>query len=303
MAKEKGMFKVVNEDNTSIVDVKHDNFSIKRDEQIAMVRNQLERVLSSDYNIVSFRKVKDKNYVSCLLEDGHREIVPVDQSLQLIIDKLDLSPYDISEVSDVKDKVEICPYQNKVYLVEGLTGRTKKILDIDKNLSYEKKGAQANFDSRLNPVVLAALSGNSRAQSAYANNEDGVKVVYNYEVKSNNIIKNLMNKRIVRKMNQYYKSENAFSKVFSEGKNAPKKIGFAGLLDRIQTNLSKRFKKTANKSDKTNSGYPEIQFVNKQKNSFDDRIKVDLGSFKTSSVSKTSSQKAKSKSNGISYGR
>lgn len=235
-----------------------------------LVRSNIEHLLSSDSPIVEFKKIGSNNYVRCTLESGVSYAVPVDHTLQLFYDKMERFPDVVVDFGqEMKNRVEILPYQNKISYIDGRTGKEIKSMPIDTNLIYvktdSKTGNNIHFDSRLNPAILSILSENLTAQNDYINATGNIDIIYNFEEKSNKLSENLSNKNLSKEMNKYYKSEKDYVKELQLERQLSSKIGYAGIIDKIQSNFEK--------NDSINLETPEIDSFKKAKKEFRDNLK------------------------------
>ena len=223
-----------------------------RDEQI---RRKTEELLSSPSPITEFKKVPGRNDVVCSLLDGTSYVIPVNHTLQLFFDKMEMHPDTVVDFGkERKNRVEILPYQNKIVYIDGNTNKVIRSLPIDSNLLYTKTDSITNnhiqIDSRLNPAILSILDKDLMAQKSYMNADGNIDIVYNFEQKSDKSKENFSNKKLVKAMNDYYKSEQKYAKEKETENSISQKIGYVNMLDKIQSNLTSSKSKSKEDSSK-----------------------------------------------------
>lgn len=211
-----------------------------KDEQI---RRRTEELLSSPSPITEFKKIPGRNDVICSLLDGTSHVIPVEHTLQLFFDKMELHPDIVIDFGkERKNRVEILPYQNKVVYIDGNTNQVIRSIPIDSNLIYERtdsiKNNHVQIDSRLNPAILAILDKDLIAQKSYINANGNIDIVYNFEQKSDKISENISNKKLVKTMNNYYKFEQEYAKEKEVENSISKKVGYVNMMDKIQASLT-----------------------------------------------------------------
>lgn len=231
----------------------------------------MEKVLSSDSPIKEFKKLKGRNLVHCVQEDGKEHIIPVDQYIQLFYDKMEMNPdIKVDFGKRTRDKVMIFPFQNKIIYIDGITGKIKKSLPIDSNLIYDKnkendknhenkedKENDLEIDSRLNPAVLSILDAYKEAQNDYVNATGDIDIIYDFETKSEKFLNNISNHELARKMNKYYESEKEYVKESNLENEISKKVGYANTVDKIKSFFGKQKNKFANSNKKTDNSFKD----------------------------------------------
>ena len=230
--------------NDTVSSIKLKNFdSDKAKSKAEIGKKELELLYDKDSPITSFKKVPGKNDITCSLEDGTTRVIPVDESLQLFYDKMEMHPeVEVDFGKQKKDRVEILPFQNKIAYINGETGEVIKSLPLKGNLIYQKTdsitGAHVQFDSRLNPAVLAVLADNLSAQNDYAKGTGNIDIIYNFDEKSEKKLENMSNKSLAKTMNNYYKSEKEYAEELRL--NNLQKVGYVDIFDKIQTSIQEK---------------------------------------------------------------
>lgn len=232
-------------------------------------RKKMEELLFSPSPITEFKKVPSKNSIICSLEDGTRHIIPVDCSLQLYYDKMKMHPnVQVDFGKDTRNLVEILPYQNKVVYRNGTTGEIIKSLCLADNLIFTKtdsiKGSYVNYDSRLNPAVLAILDDNASEQNDYINATGNINIIYNFEEKSEKKRENSKNKNLAKTMNNYYKSEKKYAQELELQNKLSQKIGYVNMLDKVSSSINEtaeEFIAQTNIEEETNNQRENIASV------------------------------------------
>ncbi len=214
-------------------------------------RKKIRSLLESESAITEFKKLADKNRVVCSLEDGTREIIPVNETLELFFDKMEKHPeVDVDFGKEQKNRVEILPFQNRIAYIDGTTNRVIKSLPLDCNLIYSATdsitGNNVNVDSRLNPAVLSLLDSDLAAQKDYINGDGNlINIIYNFEIKSDNMRENIANKNLAKTMNKYYKSEKQYYEKYHSNSSISQKVGYVNMLDKIQSSFNKEERQTS----------------------------------------------------------
>ena len=202
----------------------------------------IEDLLRSNSPITEFKKVSDENKISCSLKDGTSYTIPVNNTLQLFFDKMEMHPETEVELGGrIKDKILILPFQNRIVYIDGKTGKEKKSLSIDSNLVYFETDSITGqpFNRRLNPVILSILRENKVAQNDYINATGNIDIIYDFEEKSEKKKQNRANKKIAKIMNEYYKSEKEYVGELKLQNELSKKVGYVNMLDKVQSSLTK----------------------------------------------------------------
>lgn len=218
---------------------------VKKEEQKEQVdQNVIENLLKSDVPITVFKKVEidGENMIKCVLKDGTDYNLPVNSNLQLFFDKIESHPeIKVDFGQEVKDKIVVLPFQNRIIHIEGMTGKWKKSLPIDSNLMCEATDSITGEhigDSRLNPAILALLSDNKTLQNDYINGTGNIEIIYDFEAKSEKMKENISNRKIAKQMNEYYQSEKIYAEDKKFENELSKKVGYASTLEKIKTSLN-----------------------------------------------------------------
>ena len=235
--------------------------TLTRDEIV----NRCDKLLSSPSPITVFKK-SHNGEVYCELADGTYYTIPVDCTLQLYFDKIAMHPEVDVYFGNVKNTVEVLPYQNKIVYVQAMTGKVLKSIDISSNLEFPEQSTygdnQEKVDSRLNPAILALLKDDEKAKNDYMNATGNLKVVYNFEAKTGSFSHNRSNKHIAKEMNKYYKSEIDYSNEKNLQNRMVSKLGYVGIVDEIQSKIAKKVAPIVNKSSNDSFDARRSNFLN-----------------------------------------
>lgn len=235
--------------------------TLTRDEIV----NRCDKLLDSSSPITVFKKSRNGE-VYCELEDGTYYTVPVDCTLQLYFDKIAMHPEVDVDFGKVKNTVEVLPYQNRIVYRQAMTGKVLKSIDISSNIEHLEQPTAENdkqeIDSRLNPAILELLKDDANAQNDYMNATGNLKVVYNFEAKTGSFSHNRSNKYIAKEMNKYYKSEIAYANEKRLQNEMSSKIGYVGIIDEIQTKVTKKVAPIINKPSNDSFDSRRAKFLN-----------------------------------------
>lgn len=257
-----------------------DNSSYNKYSKKELERINKEELLGSKSPIKEFKKVPGISQVSCLLEDGTEHEIPTDSTLQLFFDKMEMNPETKVDFGGlIRDKVVVLPFQNKILYIDGVTGKQKKTLSIDSSLIYSETdsitGKVKEFNSKLNPAILSILADDKVAQNDYINATGNIDIIYDFEEKADKIRQNMANKKIAKKMNEYYKSEKEYVQELQLEKELSKKIGYLNMLDKMQTSIVKAKETQEERKARNEIKYLDEECVNyiKRKKESEDIMK------------------------------
>lgn len=239
-----------------------------------------EDILGSNSPITEFKKVSCNDKMFCTLEDGTKRVVSIDSGLQLFYDKMEMNPETKVDFGrQIKDKIVVLPFQNKILYIDGVTGKQKKTLPIDSNLIYSETdsitGKIKEFNAKLNPAILSILADDKIAQNDYINATGNIDIIYDFEEKSDKIKQNKANKKIAKRMNEYYKSEKEYVQELQVERELSKKIGYVNMLDKMQTSFEKMKENRENEKNKNDIKYLDDECVEyiKKKRERDEMLK------------------------------
>ena len=208
------------------------------------INNETNEILSSDQDIVKLKKDYGRKTVSVVMSDGDEYRVMPDQYLQLYYDKVEQQNKRQAKVE--RTRIEVVPYQNKVAYYNADTkeflGEALIDMSMDYTLYDDVTGNKEEYSKDLNPAIMTLLDGDKNMQKAYMQGNDNIEIVYDFNRKSSYKGENRRNRKVVKQMDKYCKSENEYMK--KKGKIRESiKIGFAGLKDKIKALWSAPVKK------------------------------------------------------------